>query len=112
VKKAAEAPAKMPPPAPTPAEPDEKAEPRTIEVEVPAAPQAAPPVSLSVQAVQARWPAMVERVGQEDKNLPALLAMCKPLAIEGDTLVLGFDFPVLKEKFESKPKHASPSARS
>ncbi|MDT8305430.1 MAG: DNA polymerase III subunit gamma/tau [Anaerolineae bacterium] len=62
------------------------------------------PAQLSVKAVQARWPAMIERAGQEDKNLPPLLAMCKPLGVEGDTLVLGFDFPVLKEKFESKPE--------
>jgi hypothetical protein len=60
--------------------------------------------ALTLEAVKARWPKMVERVGQEDKNLPALLAMCKPLAMEGDILVLGFDFPVLKEKFESKPE--------
>jgi DNA polymerase III subunit gamma/tau len=59
---------------------------------------------LTLQAVQSRWAAMVERAGQQDKNLPPLLAMCKPLAVEGDTLVLGFDFPVLKEKFESKPE--------
>ncbi len=59
---------------------------------------------LTLQAVQSRWAAMVERAGQQDKNLPPLLAMCKPLAVEGDTLILGFDFPVLKEKFESKPE--------
>ena len=60
--------------------------------------------ALTLDAVKARWPNMVERVAQEDKNLPALLAMCKPLATEDDTLILGFDFPVLKEKFESKPE--------
>jgi hypothetical protein len=45
---------------------------------------------------------MVSQVMQQDKNLPPLLSMCKPLAVEGNTLILGFEFPVLKDKFESK----------
>jgi DNA polymerase III subunit gamma/tau len=85
------------PPAPPPRTPRAPAEPETEEA-------ASPAPALSLNAVQGRWATMVERVGQQDKNLPPLLAMCKPLAIEGDTLVLGFDFPVLKEKFESKPE--------
>ena len=36
-------------------------------------------------------------------NLPALLNMGKPLAIEGDVLILGFDYPIFKEKFENTP---------
>jgi hypothetical protein len=28
--------------------------------------------------------------------------MCKPLATEGETLILGFEFPVLKDKFEEQ----------
>ncbi len=34
------------------------------------------------------------------RNVPALLAMCKPLAIEGSTIILGFDYPLLKDKFD------------
>jgi len=26
--------------------------------------------------------------------------MCKPLAIEGRTIILGFDYPLLKDKFD------------
>ena len=33
-------------------------------------------------------------------DLPPLLAMCKPLATEGSALVLGFDFPILRDKFD------------
>jgi DNA polymerase III gamma/tau subunit len=91
---AAEAPARAP---------DEEAEPAVEDEPAPAIAASRTP-ALTLQAVQSRWAAMVERAGQQDKNLPPLLAMCKPLAVEGDTLVLGFDFPVLKEKFESKPE--------
>ncbi|MDX1414053.1 MAG: DNA polymerase III subunit gamma/tau [Candidatus Promineifilaceae bacterium] len=55
---------------------------------------------LSLPAVKANWRAMVAAAAQKDKNLPALLAMSKPLAVEGDIIVLGFDFPIFKEKFD------------
>jgi hypothetical protein len=45
---------------------------------------------------------MRERVGQVDRGLPALLASCKPLAVEGTTLILGFDYPILRDKFDKK----------
>ena len=43
---------------------------------------------------------MVERVAEQDRGLPPLLAMCRPIAVEGNTLILGFDFDVLRSKFE------------
>ncbi|MDX1665204.1 MAG: hypothetical protein R3272_15535, partial [Candidatus Promineifilaceae bacterium] len=58
--------------------------------------------ALSLQAIRDHWPAMVSQAGRQDKNLPALINMSKPLAIEGNTLILGFDYPMLKEKFEDK----------
>jgi len=68
----------------------------------PAAPATTVRSELSLETIKSNWATMVKRVGHQDKNLPALLAMCKPLAIESDTLILGFEFPVLKEKFEEK----------
>jgi DNA polymerase-3 subunit gamma/tau len=56
----------------------------------------------TLQAVTMRWPEMRERVGQTDRGLPALLASCKPLAVEGTTLILGFDYPILRDKFDKK----------
>lgn len=56
----------------------------------------------TLQAVTTRWPEMRERVGQVDRSLPALLASCKPLAVEGTTIILGFDYPILREKFDKK----------
>jgi ethanolamine transporter EutH len=32
--------------------------------------------------------------------LPALLNMGKPLAVEGSTIILGFDYPIFKDKFD------------
>jgi len=63
-------------------------------------------VQVTLEVVKAHWRAMVARVGQMDKNLPALLAMCKPLAVEGDIIILGFDFPIFKEKLD-KTEHGA-----
>jgi hypothetical protein len=41
-------------------------------------------------------------IKQHDRNLGALLASSMPLGVEGNTVVLGFEFPVLKEKFEDQ----------
>jgi len=60
----------------------------------------APAAALTVAAVAGMWPEMTQQVGRQNKNLPALLTMCKPLAIEGRTIILGFDYPLLKDKFD------------
>ncbi|MCL4869398.1 MAG: DNA polymerase III subunit gamma/tau [Anaerolineae bacterium] len=71
------------------------------EKEVAAAPQTAD--GFSIPAVQARWRDLTERVKGQNRNLGALLNSAKPLAAEGKTLVLGFDFPLLKDKFDNHP---------
>ena len=70
------------------------------EANTPPATRPSPPATLTVPAVAALWPEMTRRVGQHNKNLPALLTMCKPLAMEGRTIILGFDYPLLKDKFD------------
>ena len=55
---------------------------------------------LTLEPIKVQWRNMVSQVGAENKNLPPLLAMCKPLAVEGNTIILGFDFPIFKEKFD------------
>lgn len=57
----------------------------------------------NLQAVSSRWRELVAIIGNENKNLPPLLAMGKPLATEGNALVLGFDYPIFKEKFDNTP---------
>ncbi len=59
-----------------------------------------PAASITLNSVKAHWRTMVAQVGRIDKNLPPLLAMCKPLAVEGNVIILGFDFPIFKEKFD------------
>lgn len=59
--------------------------------------------SLSLALIQSQWREMVNRAGQENKSMPALLNMGKPLAVEGSTAVIGFDYPIFKEKFDHTP---------
>ncbi|HSM56024.1 MAG TPA: DNA polymerase III subunit gamma/tau [Candidatus Sulfomarinibacteraceae bacterium] len=88
-------------------EPKASPEPQTSETASPAEPAAAKEPAggaIALNSVTAKWERMVSQVGRQDRNLPALLAVCKPLAVEGNAIVLGFEFPVLKDKFEDKPK--------
>ena len=63
-------------------------------------------VPVTLDNVKAQWRTMVTQVGKVDKNLPALLAMSKPLAVEGKLIILGFDYPIFKEKFDRTEKAA------
>ena len=58
---------------------------------------------LSLGVITAHWRELVAQAGEQNKNLPALLNMGKPLATEGSTMVLGFDFPIFKDKFDNTP---------
>jgi len=58
--------------------------------------------SLTIDFVRENWPKVKDAVGREDRNLRALLAMCKPLALEGKLVVLGFEFPLIRDKFAQK----------
>ena len=63
-------------------------------------PQSPPATRLTLGAVTPHWREMLSRVEQVNRNLPALLTMGKPLATEGNTIILGFDFPIFKDKFD------------
>lgn len=56
---------------------------------------------LTVKEVQGVWAQLVTQSGDKIKNLPALLNMGKPLATEGRTLIIGFDYPLFKDKFDN-----------
>ncbi len=58
--------------------------------------------TISLEMVVRQWPKLREIVSKQDRSLPALLASCKPLATEGKTVFIGFDFPILKDKFDHK----------
>jgi DNA polymerase-3 subunit gamma/tau len=97
-------------PSPPPVEQMEPADRQLEQVEASASttdeisgpPEAPAPAGLSLENVKSNWPQLRERAGQIDKSLPALLASCKPLATEGNYVVFGFDYPILKEKFDHK----------
>jgi hypothetical protein len=58
--------------------------------------------TISLEMVVGQWPKLRDVVSKQDRSLPALLASCKPLATEGKTIYIGFDFPILKDKFDHK----------
>ncbi|WP_420632120.1 DNA polymerase III subunit gamma/tau [Candidatus Leptofilum sp.] len=93
--KSAKAAVPEPPPEMEPEPQPEPAKPAGKTVEKPTA------VPLTVRQVQAVWADLVIQSGQKIKNLPALLNMGKPLAAEGRTLVIGFDYPLFKDKFDN-----------
>lgn len=57
--------------------------------------------ALTLARVTKQWPKMKNLVAERNRNLPPLLAMSKPLAVEGEIIVLGFDYPIFKEKFDN-----------
>ncbi len=92
----AKAPAKQP-------EPPPEEEPVAAPAAAPPSPQSPPPQRLTLGAVTPHWRDMLSRVEQVNRNLPALLTMGKPLATEGSTIILGFDYPIFKDKFDQLP---------
>jgi DNA polymerase-3 subunit gamma/tau len=92
------------PPPPSP-EPEAETEPATTTkappttTASPATRDAPPAATLTLPAITRCWPEMLGLVGQSQKNLPPLLNMSKPLATEGSKIILGFDFPIFKDKF-------------
>ncbi|MCB9435096.1 MAG: DNA polymerase III subunit gamma/tau [Ardenticatenaceae bacterium] len=80
------------PAAPSPAKP--KPEP---------VPPSAPVKTIALVQVTQQWREFMSRVGQANRNFPALLNMSKPLAVEGQAVVLGFDYAIFKKKFDDTP---------
>ncbi len=72
----------------------------------PAAAQAepAPAQPLTLEQVKPLWRAVVNEAGNANRNLPPLLNMARPLAIEGaNYVIIGFDYPIFKDKFDRTP---------
>ncbi len=88
-------------PAITPVREPQSEAPTTTPAHVPQ-PAASParPAALTIASVAGIWQEMSNRAGRRMKNLPALLVMCKPLVVEGNTIIIGFDYPLIREKFD------------
>ena len=87
------------PAAPEKSVPKEK--PAVVQSEPDPAPLPSSNVAITLEMVTNVWRDLVNQAGMHNKNMPALLNMGKPLAIEGNTIVLGFDYPIFKEKFDN-----------
>ncbi len=88
-----------PPPQSMSAAPPAVTEP-DLQADVPLTPETSP---LTLESVTAQWRHLPAQVRQRDRNLPALLSACRPLAVEGKVVIVGFDYPILKDKFDSHP---------
>lgn len=59
-----------------------------------------PPTDVTLLQITASWAQAMSLIKQKARNLGSLLASCKPLAVEKDVVILGFDYPLLKDKFD------------
>jgi DNA polymerase-3 subunit gamma/tau len=90
-----------PPPAPSPAPaPARSALKEPAPAARPADPShpAATPAAIPLGTVSAQWDQVVTACKKYHPNLPALLEHCRPVEIQGDTIVLGFKNDVLLSK--------------
>lgn len=72
----------------------------------PVATPAAVPVSnasLSLPAVVSAWPDTLKAARSLDRNLSSILGSCKPIDLEGNTVIVGFNYPMIKERFDKIP---------
>ena len=58
---------------------------------------------LSLKEVADQWPKVIKAARQFDKNLPASLSSCKPINTEGNTVIVGFSYPLIKERYDRIP---------
>lgn len=68
------------------------------------APSSASDIDVSLGDIKGKvWRSFVARAGQENRNIKAWLSSAQPLAVEGGhTLVIGFDFPFLRDKLDAE----------
>jgi DNA polymerase-3 subunit gamma/tau len=93
---------------PPPAEPT-AIEPEEAETQEPPAPPSTPVAASEapgLAAIQARWGVVVEELKRRKAvSISALLADAKPVRLEGESLVVGFQFSPHVELFERKPEN-------
>lgn len=59
---------------------------------------------LTLEAVQDRWSEVLDRLRPRDLSLEALMHDCEPVAVEDDTVVLGFNHKFHRSKVEEDDK--------
>jgi len=56
--------------------------------------------AIGLQVVQSQWPDVLKAVRAQNRSVEALLKDCRPVSVEGDTVVLGFPYPFHKQRIE------------
>ncbi len=92
------------PPKPQPVKPAPAAKP-TPAPKAEAVPTTPPQAGNEIERLKQSWRQVIEQAPDEVKRTPAIAILrsagVKPVAIEGDTVVLAFRYPIHKEKMES-----------
>ncbi len=86
--------------APLQRESEREPEPAAPSVAPPAAADASHAVTITTATVQARWDDVLAFCGQRDRGLPPLLKMGRMMNVEGAVVILGFQYPIFKDKFD------------
>ena len=97
--------AEVSPPKQQPVKPKPASQPRTAPSKAEAIPTTPPQLHNEIERLRLNWRQVIEQAPEEAKKTPALAILrsagVKPVAIEDDTVVLAFRYPIHKEKMET-----------
>jgi hypothetical protein len=63
------------------------------------------PTSLDLSVIRSKWPAIIRAVDEKNHSLPFILKISRPEAVEGDKLIIRFQYPFHRDKILSDIKH-------
>jgi len=93
-----------PPPKQQPVKPEPAAVPKVEPPKAEGIPATSPELGSEIERLKLNWRQVIEQAPENAKRTPALAILrsagVKPVAIEGDTVVLAFRYPIHKEKME------------
>jgi len=96
---------KVSPPKQQPVKPEPAAEPKAAPPKAKGIPTTPPELHNEIERLRLNWRQVMEQAPEEAKRTPAIAILrsagVKPVAIEGDTVVLAFRYPIHKDKMET-----------
>ena len=96
---------KVSPPKQQPVKPEPAAEPKAAPPKAKGIPTTPPELHNEIERLRLNWRQVIEQAPEEAKRTPAIAILrsagVKPVAIEGDTVVLAFRYPIHKDKMET-----------
>ncbi|MBM3205058.1 DNA polymerase III subunit gamma/tau [Candidatus Uhrbacteria bacterium] len=63
------------------------------------------PTSLDLSVIRSKWPALIRAVDEKNHSLPFILKIARPEAVEGDKIVIRFQYPFHRDKIVTDVKH-------